>query len=158
MSTRAPLSILLLVTACSPGQVLLPRAADTKIEGRIPTPSRPSNVLYRDEVESAVKAGLKAFLWKAEVRALTFEDDANVTRFNGYLIVALRPALDWLPFDFAPGDVVTHINGVSLGQHYNAILPLFESLAQASQIDVTLRRDGAERVVRVRIEPRPATP
>jgi type II secretory pathway component PulC len=97
-------------------------------------------------------------LWKVELRALTTKDDANVTQFNGYLIVALRPALDWLPFDFAPGDVVTHINGVSLGQHYNAILPLFESLAQANQIDVTLRRDGEERVIRVRIEARPTPP
>jgi type II secretory pathway component PulC len=90
-----------------------------------------------------------------ELRALTTSDGSGAPQFDGYLIVALRPALDWLAFDFVPGDVVTHVNGVSLGQHYSAILPLFESLTQANQLDVRLRRGGEEQVIRVRIEPRP---
>jgi hypothetical protein len=98
-----------------------------------------------------------AFLRKVDVTALTHRDTNGQPQFDGYLILALRPASDWMSFDFVPGDVVTHVNGTFLGQHYNALLPLFEGLVGAKFIDVSLRRGGENLSIRVRIEPRTAT-
>jgi S1-C subfamily serine protease len=70
--------------------------------------------------------------------------------FEGFQIVALRPANDWLTFDFAPGDVLTHINGVSV-EHYSTWYNQFEALPKAEQIRVDLLRDGKPKTIIVRI-------
>ena len=137
---------------CS-GSVALPRAADIKILGQAPTPPRPRNVLYRDEVDAAVKAGLGWFLQKIDLRATVRKDDLGRDVFAGFEIVAMRPAAAWFDFDFAPGDVITRVNGVSV-EHYNAMLPVFESLPEANALEIALVRGGAPTVIQVRIEPR----
>ena len=144
----------------------LPRAADITIQGHLPVAVRPKNVLFRDEVDEAVQAGLAYFLQKVDLQALCdFSDgerrpcsvnDPGTKRFVGFQIVAMRPAMAWLPFDFAPGDVVTHINGTSV-EHYDAVIPLFEGLTQVDLLEVSVLRGTETVTVQVRIEPRTVT-
>jgi len=77
--------------------------------------------------------------------------------FEGFQIVALRPANAWLSFDFAPGDILTHINGVSV-EHYATWYNQFEALPKAEQIRVDLIRDGKPKTITVRIVDRTAVP
>jgi hypothetical protein len=151
------------LVACSSGQVPLPRVADIPILGQRPAEVRPRNVLFRDEVDGAIATGLAYFLQKVDLEAQCetteeslrkcSKDDAYQKRFVGFKILAMRPAMAWLPFDFSPGDIVTHINGTSV-EHYDTVIPLFESLGKASSIEVSLLRGSQTATVVVRIEGR----
>lgn len=117
-------------------------------------PERPKNTLYRDEVEAAKAEGLGHFFQRLEIEPVGETDaDGRLTSFQGFQIVALRPAVDWLAFDFAPGDVLTHINGVSV-EHYSTWVDQFEALPKADQIRVDLLRAGEQKTIVVRIADR----
>lgn len=119
-------------------------------------PQRPKNTLYRDEIENAKRAGLGHFFERIELEPRGDTDqNGRMIAFTGFQIVALRPARDWLAFDFAPGDVLTHINGVSV-EHYSTWYNQFELLPKAEQIRVDLIRDGQPKTVVVRIAERNA--
>jgi len=117
-------------------------------------PTRPRNTLYRDEVEAAKRAGL-GYVFQLMDLEPNGELDARgrMTDFKGFQIVALRPASEWLAFDFAPGDVLTHINGVSV-EHYSTWFEQFEALPKAEQIQIDLIRDGKSKTVLVKIASR----
>jgi S1-C subfamily serine protease len=104
-------------------------------------------------VDEAVKAGLGYFLQKVDLQAQLRVDDLGQQRFVGFQITAMRPAREWLTFDFAPGDVITHINGTSV-EHYDAVLPLFDGLVNANAFEVRVLRGTETVTVTVRIEPR----
>jgi hypothetical protein len=119
-------------------------------------PQRPKNTLYRDEIENARRAGLGHFFERIELEPRGDTDqNGRMISFTGFQIVALRPARDWMSFDFAPGDVLTHINGVSV-EHYSTWYSQFEMLPKAEQIRVDLIRDGQPKTVTVRIVERNA--
>lgn len=151
------------LAACSSGQVPLPRAADITILGLRPAPTRPRNVLYRDEVDAAIASGLAYFLQKVDLEAQCetteqtlrkcSKDAVDQKRFVGFKVTAMRPAMAWMPFDFAPGDIVTHVNGTSV-EHYDTVIPLFESLAKANAVEVSVLRGTQTATVVVRIDGR----
>jgi S1-C subfamily serine protease len=135
--------------------VSLPRATDINIQGQVTAVPRTKNVLYRDEVELAVKAGLGMFLQSIDLRARLRKDDVGRDVFTGFEITGMRPAEAWFSFDLAPGDVVTHVNGAFV-EHYNDWIPIFESLPERDKIEIKLLRNGEPATVTVRIEARPA--
>jgi S1-C subfamily serine protease len=125
------------------------RASVAQSQPRLP--ARPKNTLYRDEIEHAKRAGLGHFFERVELEPRGETDqNGRMISFEGFQIVALRPAHDWLSFDFAPGDVLTHINGVSV-EHYSTWYTQFESLPKAEQIRVDLVRDGKPTTIVVHI-------
>jgi hypothetical protein len=134
--------------------VSLPRAADITILGMSPEAPRPKNVLYRDEVDAAVKAGMGRFLQSVELRAVLRKDDVGRDVFTGFEITGMRPAEAWFSFDFAPGDVLTHVNGAFV-EHYNDLIPVFDALPTRDSIEVKLLRNGEPVTVSVRIDSRP---
>jgi hypothetical protein len=114
-------------------------------------PDRPSNTLYRDEVKNAKRAGLGHIFELIELEPKgDLDSSGRMNTFQGFQIVTLRPAGDWLSFDFAPGDILTHINGVSV-EHYSTWFEQFEALSNADQIRVDLIRDGKPKTIVVRI-------
>jgi S1-C subfamily serine protease len=125
--------------------------------------NRPRNVLFRDEINDAQNAGLAYFLQKIDLQAQCetnerimrdcSRNDPDQKRFVGFKIVAMRPAMAWLPFDFSPGDIVTQVNGTSI-EHYDTAISLFEGLAQANSLDVSVLRGSELVVVKIRIETR----
>ncbi len=127
-------------------------AAKPKIVVQAPVaPARPSNTLYRDEVESAKRVGLGHLFELIDLEPKgDIDGQGRMNAFQGFQIVALRPASEWLSFDFAPGDILTHINGVSV-EHYSAWFEQFEALSSTDQIRIDLIRDGTLKTVVVRI-------
>ena len=142
---------------CSSGPLVLPKRPVIYVDGTLVVPSRPAATLYREEVVAAVQAGLGHFLQRVDVRAVTHQDDAGRRVFVGFEVLSLRPALEWLTFDFAPGDIVTKIDGVSV-EHYNSVIPLFERLVAKDQFEVSLIRSGQPKTVVINIRERQALP
>jgi hypothetical protein len=131
-----------------------PTAKPKLVEGAPPAQARPSNTLYRDEVESAKHAGLGHFFELVDFEPKGDVDaQGRLSGFQGFQIVTLRPATQWLSFDFAPGDILTHINGVSV-EHYSTWFEQFEALSTADQIRVDLIREGKPKTVIVKIADR----
>jgi S1-C subfamily serine protease len=132
-------------------------APKQKIAPQMPvTPQRPNNTLYRDEVQSAKRAGLGHFFALVDLEPKgELDNQGRMDTFQGFQIVALRPAREWLAFDFAPGDILTHINGVSV-EHYSTWFEQFELLPKAAQVRVDLIRDGKPNTIVVRIVDRGA--
>ena len=121
----------------------------------VPAPApRPPNTLYRDEVEQASRLGLgHLFEWVELEPSGDMDSQGRMSSFHGFQIVALRPASKWLSFDFAPGDILTHINGVSV-EHYSTWVEQFEALPKTDQIRLDLIRDGQPKAVIVKIAER----
>ena len=135
--------------------VVAPRAAKPKATAVAQAPApRPNNTLYRDEVEQASRLGLgHLFEWVELEPKGDMDSQGRMSSFHGFQIVALRPASKWLSFDFYPGDILTHINGVSV-EHYSTWIEQFEALPKADQIRVDLIRDGQPKAVIVKIADR----
>lgn len=143
--------------ACSASTLVLPKEPAFRVVGSLPRDDRPVGTLYRDEVGAAVQAGLGYFLRHLEVRAVTRENDLGQRVFAGFEIVSLKHAEKWLKFDFAPGDVITRIDGVSV-EHYDAVLPVFEGLVAKDRFEIQLVRGGQEKTVVVSIRDRHSKP
>ncbi len=119
-------------------------------------PARPPNTLYRDEILEAKRVGLGHVFELMELEPVgDLDARGKMADFKGFQIRALRPAREWLAFDFAPGDVLTHINGVSV-EHYSTWFEQFEALPKAEQIRVDLIRDGSQKTILVNIVDRRA--
>lgn len=151
-------SILLVAAtvACSSSMVVLPKRSPLRVVGELATDERPAGTVFRDELTQAVAAGLGYFLRHIEVRAVTRMNDLGQPEFVGFEILSLRPAEDWLKFDFAPGDVVTRVDGVSV-EHYDSVIPMFEGLAKKDRFEVEIVRGGEPRTILVNIRNRKPT-
>ena len=104
----------------------------------------------------AKSAGLGHFFEHIELEPRgEIDDNGRMVSFEGFQIVALRPADAWLSFDFAPGDVLTHVNGVSV-EHYSTWYNQFEAIPKAEQIRVDLIRDGNPKTIIIHIVDRTA--
>jgi hypothetical protein len=126
-------------------------------------PSRPRNTLYRDEILLAKRVGLGHVFELMDLEPVgDLDSRGRLADFKGFQIRALRPAREWLAFDFAPGDILTHFNGVSV-EHYATWYEQFEALGKADQIRVDLIQDESKKTVIVKIVDRasrtaPASP
>ncbi|MFI5301013.1 MAG: hypothetical protein ACHREM_23265 [Polyangiales bacterium] len=102
----------------------------------------PRDSVTRGAVLSAIKGGLGRFLRYVEVQEV-LETRAKKRVFVGWRVVALRgPAGTWDGVDLRVGDVVTAINGFKIEREMQAD-SAFRSLAVASEIRVSLVREGA---------------
>jgi hypothetical protein len=142
-------------SGCSSSPLMLPGRPTLAVFGAAPVDARPRGTLYRDEVQRAIQAGLGHFLQHVDVLSVPRDDDGGRRPFVGFEIIALRPAKDWLKFDFAPGDIVTTVDGVSV-EHYERVIPMFEALAAKDKFEVSLIRAGEPKTVVVSIVPRPS--
>lgn len=151
-------SILLVAAtvACSSGAVVFPKRSPLRVVGERAADDRPAGTVFRDELAQAAAAGLGHFLRHIEVRAVTRTNDLGQAEFVGFEILSLRPAEDWLKFDFAPGDVVTRVDGVSV-EHYDSVIPMFEGLARKDRFEVQILRGGEPRTILVNIRSRKST-
>ena len=135
----------------SQGTAVAPVAKPKIVEPALTAPARPSNTLYRDEIENVKRAGLGHFFELVDLEPKgDIDGQGRLSGFQGFQIVTLRPATEWLSFDFAPGDILTHINGVSV-EHYSTWFEQFEALSTADQIRVDIIRDGKPKAVIVKI-------
>ncbi len=102
-------------------------------------------VLYRDEVDQAVDAGLGRFLQNIRVEPSLVDGG-----FQGFRIVEVRDPEAWEKFDLGPGDVVTSINGKPIERPEQAH-EVFVSLKSADALVVRYLRGGQERALRLPI-------
>lgn len=107
--------------------------------------SRPAGVLYRDEVDATVDAGLGYFLQRVDVEA-----SLDNGRFKGFRIVSLHPTNYWRGVDLGPGDVVLSVNGMPIERETQAY-DAFRALKQAKELRVKYLRAGRERELVYRI-------
>lgn len=113
-------------------------------EPATPGEPQPKDKIPRASVDAALKAGLGRFLGNVEVEA-----QLEKGKFVGWRIVELRGAM-WTGIDLKPGDVVTRVNGFKIEREHEADAA-FKSLAVASEIRVSLMRDGKPAEVRFAI-------
>lgn len=96
----------------------------------------PTESVSRAAVDAAIKAGLGKFLANVEVEPSL----DGKGKFVGWRVVALHGAM-WEGVDLRVGDVVTRLNGFEIERDAQAD-KAFRSLAVASEIRVSLLRDG----------------
>lgn len=96
----------------------------------------PKEAVARADVDATVKGGLGRFLAHVEVEPSL----DGKGKFVGWRIVELHGAM-WTGVDLHKGDVVTSVNGFKIEREAEAN-KAFQSLAVASEIRVSLLRDG----------------
>lgn len=109
-----------------------------------PAEPQPKDKVARASVDAALKAGLGKFLGNLEVEA-----QLDKGKFVGWRIVELRGEM-WSGVDLKPGDVVTRVNGFKI-ERENEANAAFKSLAVASEIRVSIVRDGQPAEIRFAI-------
>jgi type II secretory pathway component PulC len=137
----------LALTACGSSSPV-PEAPQPKLAEAPPAPPpepQPKEKVARASVDAALKAGLGKFLGNLEVEA-----HLDKGKFVGWKIVELRGDM-WTGVDLKPGDVVTRVNGFKIEREHEANAA-FKSLAVASEIRVSIIRDGQPVEVRFAIE------
>lgn len=110
----------------------------------------PPNTLWRDDVDRAIEGGVGRFL----SQHVEVEASLDNGQFRGWRIVRLWPPDSWTDVDLRAGDVVTSINGMPLERDTQAYEALM-SLKKASELRVAYFRGGEERVLTLKIVPRP---
>jgi S1-C subfamily serine protease len=110
----------------------------------------PRESVTRGAVLDAIKSGLGSFLRYVEVSEV-LETKGKKRVFVGWRVVKLRgPAGTWDGVDLRVGDVVTAVNGFKI-ERENQADSAFRSLAVASEIRVSLVREGAATELRLSI-------
>ncbi|GEM_PF-1196179 len=127
------------------GDVVLPPFPSASVAAEA---AAPPGVLWREDVDRTVQAGLGLFLQRVVVEP-SLEDGA----FVGWEIRDLLPPEAWSSVDLRPGDVVTSVNGLPLEREDQAF-DAFQSLLKASELRVTYIRAGETRELLFRIRPR----
>jgi S1-C subfamily serine protease len=123
------------------GAEVAPVPASAPVTPRVAPPGAAAigdHKLTRSTVHEAVTMGLGAFLQNVTI------DDQPVRvagKFHGFRIASLSSAPFWSTVDVKPGDVVTGINGLPIERPEQA-QTAFESLEVASELHVSLERDG----------------
>ncbi len=110
-----------------------------------PIEAQPKDSVSREAVDTAVAGGLGKFLTHVEVDPEL--DDKG--KFVGWRIAALHGDM-WKGVDLQVGDVVTRVNGFPIERDYQAD-KAFRSLGVASEIRVSLIRNGEKRELRFSI-------
>jgi hypothetical protein len=134
------------VAACSgdpppqtPSHLKLP----PKVE---PVEQGPKDAIARATVDRAIKDGLARFLGNLDLEVVLVKG-----KFVGWRVVELGgPKGAWDGVDLRVGDVVTSVNGFPIEREYQAD-KAFKSLAVASEIRVSLIRDGKPAELRLAI-------
>jgi hypothetical protein len=132
------LSAALAATASCGGEPPPPAAAPAAKPA--PPPKRaslPPGHLARQDVDDALAKGPPWIL-----RRVAVEEVLRDGKFIGWRVVAM-PA-EWRGIDLKPGDVVTHINGMTL-EKPDDLYTAWSSLVVASDLKVAYERDGAGR-------------
>lgn len=109
-----------------------------------PSEPQPKEKVARATVDATLKAGLGKFLGNLEV-----EPQLEKGKFVGWKIVELRGTM-WEGVDLKVGDVVTRVNGFKI-ERENEANAAFNSLKVASEIRVSIIRDGAPSEIRFAI-------
>jgi hypothetical protein len=134
------LSALPLAVACGgSAQQTKPVAAPAAAPPPPPPAAKIDHTLRRSAVHAALRAGLGAFLSKVELDDQPVRQDG---KFHGFRVTALHDPSFWNGIDLRPGDVVTKVNGLPIERPEQA-LEAFHSLESASEVRVTVERDGA---------------
>jgi len=110
-----------------------------------PAEPQPKDKVSRASVDAALKAGLGKFLGNVEV-----EPYLEKGKFVGWKIVELRGDM-WTGVDLKVGDVVTRVNGFKIEREHEANAA-FKSLGVASEIRVSILREGTPTEIRFAIE------
>jgi hypothetical protein len=161
--------VLAVVAACAGGETPVPKhptapAADPSASASASAApaaaidTGPRESVTRGAVLATIKSGLGRFLAFVEVQEV-LETHGRKRVFVGWRVVALRgPAGSWDGVDLRVGDIVTAINGFPIEREMQADAA-FRSLAVASEIRVSLVREGAPTELRLSIvdDPAPAT-
>lgn len=142
----ALLSLLLPLAAAgcggsAPPAPVVPAPAAKAAPPAASTSTAPDHTVPRSAVRAVVSAGLGMFLRRIDL------DDQPVFvggKFHGFRIAALRDPQFWRGVDLKPGDVVTSVNGFPIERPDQAETA-FESLEVASELRVTVERDGQPR-------------
>ncbi len=144
---RRTLVLGLLLTACGgAAEAPPPRAASDEAVAAKP---HKTTELSRTAVVETVDAGLGRFLQRVDVEPALLGG-----RFEGFRIVALRPADFWAGVDLAPGDIVTQVNGMPIERETQAY-DAFVSLKTAKTLSVRFIRDGRPRELTLPIVGKP---
>jgi type II secretion system protein C len=101
----------------------------------------PDHRLTRAAVHEAVTQGLAVFLQHVD---LSDQPVFVGGKFHGFRIAGLRDPSFWQGVDLKPGDVVVSVNGFPIERPEQAETA-FESLDVASELHVTVERDGQPR-------------
>ncbi len=110
-----------------------------------PIEAQPKDSVSREAVDTAVAGGLGKFLTHVEVDPEL--DDKG--KFVGWRVVALHGDM-WKGVDVQVGDVITRVNGFPIERDYQAD-KAFRSLGVASEIRVSMIRNGEKRELRFSI-------
>jgi hypothetical protein len=121
-----------------------PRPATSRPPPEPGLPPLAAGHAWRVEVMRVMSPGMGAFLQRLEVREQLVDG-----RFRGFRIMDLRgdPGF-WRGTDLKPGDVVTRVNGRSIG-HYKEAYKVWQSLATANLLEVEYERAGRPSVWRL---------
>jgi len=112
-----------------------------------PVEPGPKDAISRASVDRALKAGLGHFLGYLDIEAAV---DAK-GKFVGWRVKELiGPKGTWDGVDLKVGDIVTSVNGFPIEREYQAD-KAFKSLGVASEIRVSIVRDGKKAELRFAI-------
>jgi hypothetical protein len=153
---RRLITLLLLATfttACAASVAPIEPKAAAPASRRVAERPLPPGCLWRHELQATVKAGLGSFLQRVDVEPYLVDG-----KFSGFSIVTLRPPAYWRDVDLKPGDIVTSVNGMPIERPTEAFAA-FTALSSASELRVSVVRDGSARQLVYRIiERSPAPP
>lgn len=102
-------------------------------------------VILRAELEEVLEAGLGRFLGRIGV-----EPHVEEGRFVGFRVTELRDEALFTGVDLRPGDTVLTVNGQSIERPDHAFT-VWTGLRVASELDVTILRDGERKALRFAI-------
>lgn len=109
----------------------------------------PPGVIWRHDVLAALEAGLGYFLQRVELKP-----ELEFGQFQGFRVVALNPPSFWQGVDLRSGDIVRSLNGQPIERATEAH-EAFQSLKEASAIDVEYLRGGELRRLTFEIREQP---
>ena len=129
---------------------IAPTSAEAPVAAAVPVEVGPRESISRSMVLAGIKGGLGRFLAYVEVEPV-LEAKSGKRAFVGWRVVKLRgPAGTWDGYDVKVGDVVTRVNGFKIERDFQADAA-FRSLAIASEIRVSIVRDGRPTEIRFSI-------
>lgn len=139
-------SLLLFGVGCGAGQVSA-ESAEPHVAPPPPAPDPnvlPKGHIWRYQLMEVMSPGMGAFLRRVDVR-----EQMVGSQFHGFRLIDLRgdPTF-WQGSDLRVGDVVTSVNGGSLG-HYDDAFKIWQSLVTAHEIVIAYERRGEPKQLRL---------
>jgi hypothetical protein len=121
------------------------------VKAEPPPASLPAGHLARADVDAVLRQGPPWLL-----RRVRTEEVLRDNKFVGWRILELPE--QWSKIDLKPGDIVTHVNGITLEHPDGDFFSAWTSLAVASDLRIAYERDGAQREVVFHIDGEPGDP